>query len=344
MTAVGLYYSARLDATSWAEAHRTGDVPDRWPYGLDRLASRVESLHAAEPPGGLRSHLLRASRRLAGGFDWLGRPRPRGVDAVVAWDERVGVPMGRAAQVPVLTGAIWLTEADRRPHWSDEAVRQGLRRCALVWALSEAQLPVLHRRWGVDLNRLRHILFGVDHDFWCPNGDPESCRLLVVGNDRHRDHMTAVRAARLAQADVRGLRLHLVTAQSVDVPDDLGRRSAHLSHRALRAEYGSAQVCAVAVRPNLHCSGITAALEAMACARPVVVTETPGMRDYVDDGVTGILVPPRDPEAMAAAVADLMRDPDRARAMGQNGRARVEKTLNTENQAAQIADLITDAL
>ncbi|MFJ8648683.1 glycosyltransferase [Streptomyces sp. NPDC093546] len=64
-------------------------------------------------------------------------------------------------------------------------------------------------------------------------------------------------------------------------------------------------------------------LEAMACGRPVVASAVGGQLDTVADPVTGRLVPPRDPEALAAAVADLLADPERRAACGEAGRRRV---------------------
>jgi phosphatidyl-myo-inositol dimannoside synthase len=57
-------------------------------------------------------------------------------------------------------------------------------------------------------------------------------------------------------------------------------------------------------------------LEAMAQARPVVATRTGGITDAIDDGVTGRLVEPGRPDQLAAAIRDLVADPDGARAMG----------------------------
>jgi glycosyltransferase involved in cell wall biosynthesis len=54
-------------------------------------------------------------------------------------------------------------------------------------------------------------------------------------------------------------------------------------------------------------------VEAMACGRPVVAAATGGMLDTVADGQTGVLVPPRDPGALAAALQELFADPQRCR-------------------------------
>jgi glycosyltransferase involved in cell wall biosynthesis len=61
----------------------------------------------------------------------------------------------------------------------------------------------------------------------------------------------------------------------------------------------------------------------MACGRPVVATAVGGLVDSVADGVTGELVPPRDPAQLGAAVAALLADPARRAAYGTAGVARV---------------------
>ncbi|ONH31948.1 glycogen synthase [Pseudofrankia asymbiotica] len=63
-------------------------------------------------------------------------------------------------------------------------------------------------------------------------------------------------------------------------------------------------------------------LEAMACGAAVVASRVGGIPEVVDDGVTGLLVPPNDPPALAAAMNELLADTARARAMGQAGRDR----------------------
>ena len=57
--------------------------------------------------------------------------------------------------------------------------------------------------------------------------------------------------------------------------------------------------------------------EAMAVGRPVVCSDIGGYRDVVRDGTDGLLVPPRDPEALAEALAGLLDNPARLAAMGE---------------------------
>ncbi len=71
-------------------------------------------------------------------------------------------------------------------------------------------------------------------------------------------------------------------------------------------------------------------LEAMAAARPVVASATGGILDWLEDGVTGIGVPPGDPAALAAALGGLLDDPGRRRAMGEAGRELVARRFTKQ--------------
>lgn len=87
----------------------------------------------------------------------------------------------------------------------------------------------------------------------------------------------------------------------------------------------------------------TVLLEAMACARPVVSTRLSGIPEIVDDGATGLLVPPRDAAALADALQALLADPARAAAMGRAGRARAEERFDLHRNAAVLRERLLAA-
>lgn len=81
-------------------------------------------------------------------------------------------------------------------------------------------------------------------------------------------------------------------------------------------------------------------LEAMAHGLPVVVTRVGGVPDTIDDGVTGLLVPPDDVAALTAALARLLDDPTAAAAMGSAAREAIDGTYDLDAVAARVGDLI----
>ncbi|MGN0892014.1 MAG: glycosyltransferase family 4 protein [Oligosphaeraceae bacterium] len=87
------------------------------------------------------------------------------------------------------------------------------------------------------------------------------------------------------------------------------------------------------VLPSYHEGTPMSTLEAMACARPVVTTDAPGCRETVQAGENGLLVPPRDPKALQAAMERLALDSALRRKMGVEGlrlaRERFSSTLVT---------------
>ncbi len=79
----------------------------------------------------------------------------------------------------------------------------------------------------------------------------------------------------------------------------------------------------------------TAILDAMALGKPVVATRAGGIPEVVEDGVTGLLVPPQDSAALARALCHVLQHPEQGRAFGEAGRKRVERHFTAARMAAQ---------
>ncbi|HEV2149928.1 MAG TPA: glycosyltransferase, partial [Longimicrobiaceae bacterium] len=84
-----------------------------------------------------------------------------------------------------------------------------------------------------------------------------------------------------------------------------------------------------------HTEGFSlSTVQALACGVPTVATRCGGPEEIVEDGVSGVLVPTRDPAALAGAIHDLAGDPDRRARLARAGRAQVEERFSTEAMVA----------
>lgn len=87
-----------------------------------------------------------------------------------------------------------------------------------------------------------------------------------------------------------------------------------------------------------------ALLEAAAAGRAIVTTDVPGCREVVADGKNGLLVPPRDASALAAALARLVADPRLRQEMGRRGRARAEQEWGSDVVLRQMLAFYAEVL
>jgi glycogen synthase len=85
-------------------------------------------------------------------------------------------------------------------------------------------------------------------------------------------------------------------------------------------------------------------LEAMACETPVVASAVGGIVEVVEDGKTGLMVPPAQPEVLADALARVLKNPELGRRMGNAGRARVEAKFSWASVAERTEQIYADAI
>jgi glycosyltransferase involved in cell wall biosynthesis len=100
----------------------------------------------------------------------------------------------------------------------------------------------------------------------------------------------------------------------------------------------------VVVLPSLMEATSIAGLEAMAAGKPLLGTNVGGIPQILEDGRTGLLVPPADAQALAAAMLRLADDPDGRRRMGAAGRAAVESRFSWDAVGRTTLDIYLDAM
>ena len=100
----------------------------------------------------------------------------------------------------------------------------------------------------------------------------------------------------------------------------------------------------VAVLPSYREAQGLSILEAMALGRPVVASAVGGIPEMIDHGRTGLLVPPRDPEALAGSIVRLLADPAYADRLGREGRGLVEERFCSELMVREVESIYDEAV
>ena len=105
----------------------------------------------------------------------------------------------------------------------------------------------------------------------------------------------------------------------------------HVSLDMMPKAYSEMSVC---VFPSVWENFPNVCLEAMSAGRAIVATYTGGMAEMLDNGEAGVMIPPRNPMAIADAVINLLRSPEKCLTMGNNARQKVLEKYSDEKVGA----------
>lgn len=156
--------------------------------------------------------------------------------------------------------------------------------------------------------------------------------ILSVGFDIGRDFDLLLQATKGLDAPVR------IKGGRKKIPFDPAEHpnveliEAFLSPRDFRQLYADAAIVVITTFDTPNACGVTSLLEALAMAKPLIVSDNPALRDYIPEGDACIVVPIGDREALRAAITRLLADPEAAAAMGRRGRA----WLQARNSQVQV--------
>jgi alpha-maltose-1-phosphate synthase len=229
---------------------------------------------------------------------------------------------------------------DYGPAWHTREA-EVYRRARVIAAFSENVARSLVADYRVEAERIRVVGAGANvFPETAPRCD-DGRTIVFLGKDfRRKGGTVLLEAFELVRRRVPRARL-LVAGPPA--PPPLPERVFYLGDVAF-AELPAllAQTSAVAL-PTLREPFGLALLDAMACAVPVVATRVEAVPEIVEDGATGLLVPPADPVALADALVALLSDPARARELGRRGRERVAERFLWRHAAARLDRALVEA-
>ena len=338
---VRMLVAATDEANRFAEALRARDIPLRvvpaGPHLNPALVAALAREIRAFRPDIVHTHLVHA--------DIHGQ---------------LAMAAGRAVRV----SSVHSTPAFYRRQPFRKGARLAGHRAAAVIAISEHVRGFIEDLRLVPADRVRVVHYGIDSSSW-PLG--ESARLHAREHLGLHPHEVAVGiAARLipgkghlllleaaARARRENPQLRLLVAGRGPLRAELEREAERIAPGGtsfigfvedVRGFMNACDVLAFPTQPALGEGFGLAALEAMACGRPVVATDVASLPELVSDGETGFLVDPRSAEALAAALARLSADGELRRRLGARGHERARTTFSLERMVERTLAVYQDAI
>lgn len=362
-----IHYLFRDSAARRAALELVPGAPARYAlYGMDQLVERGyavrHNLEGAPPPrwatvtGGGMKRGLEAAGGYGGDFatvlSSLGALNR--ADVVFSTVDTVGIPAmllarGRVVRRPLVYAAIGLPERlDRLRSGRIERLYAGaLGSAAAIVAYSRHEADVLER-WLRERGaepQVEFVPFGVDTEAFRPASAPPDVDVVSVGADPHRDFALLLAVAHGAPATTFSIVTTADHVHGLGVPPANVTIEVDLPFDEMRRRLERARIVALPVRDNSYSGATTVLLQAMALAKPVVVTRTAAIAAGYDlaDGENVRFVAPGDEPAFGAAVAELLGDDSLARALGSRARATVASGLSWGRYAERIERLLRAA-
>lgn len=187
----------------------------------------------------------------------------------------------------------------------------------------------------LSIERIYLVTEQTDNQFFTPGpASPDKQRPIVgSGGLEQRDYCTLAEATQDLDLDVRicavspNAKVYEDTFPKV-MPQNMSRK--FYDWPDLRQLYRDSDVVVISLKPHTYQAGLTTLFESMACRRPVIMTQTPGLTQKLAEA--GIIrgVQPKDPQEMREAILDLIDNPDKAAAQAQRGYELVQSRYNSE--------------
>lgn len=273
-------------------------------------------------------------------------------DAVVSWAENLGIPFAAllkatGTRVPHVGIFSWISRPKKAI-----LLRMFRSRFDHFILMSSTQSRFATEVLGIPAEKISLLRWPVDLNFWQPVQGVAQDMICSVGREM-RDYKTFLDAVK--DLDIR---CHIAAGGSgVVAKKDAWARHAseggglplhvtigRLPYPELRELYTRSKFVVVPLLPTETDNGTTSILEAMAMGRAVICSKTEGQRDVLQDGKTGIFVPPQDPRALRQAIEYLLGKPKVAEQMGREGRRTVEAQHSFDDYIQAIRNILEDVV
>lgn len=267
-------------------------------------------------------------------------------DVIYCSDEQIGLPLtalcsAKSSRPKVV---VMINNVDRPRTRVAFKFWSSLRSANMYVSVSDRQLDFLRSEVGIDRDRTAFVPDQTDLQFFQPGPPARRDRpLLVSAGLERRDYEVLAEAVAGLDVDV------CLTGFSADSesgnscfpaqwPANFTRR--RYEWKELVQLYTDADAVVVTLLPNIYAAGVTTMVEGMASGRPIIVTETEGLKGYLDDDDALTLVPPRDAKALRGAIVELLNSPATRAARGQRAAEIATERYGSDTHVETLAKIL----
>lgn len=358
-----VFFAFRDSPQRRAALHARPGAPERYSlFGLDEFEARgarvSHNLERGLPPAWARAAdpavngPLYATGGYGGDFATVlgSLPSVRAADVVLSTVDTVGLPLVLLKRVglvapPIVYVSIGLPErlVQLRGARMQRLYRSALRRAAAVVTYSENEAAWLREWLGDGGPPVDFVPFGVDTGLFRPSEREPDIDVVSVGVDPRRDFDLLVAVARRRPEFSFRIVASVERARSLGSLPSNVQLETEISLEAVRQRLAQARVVALPVRDNSYSGATTTLLQAMAMAKPVVVSRTAAIADgyELEDGINARLVPPGDESAFEQALLEMLTGAAAADALGRRARQTVERSFSWERYTEALWQVVS---
>jgi len=267
-------------------------------------------------------------------------------NVMLSTSEKIAIPLAIFLSIfkyttPHIVIAHKLSSGLKANLWQKGQLHQ---RFSHIICLCKAQLDYAIHQLGVPETNVNFIYDKVDQRFFYPMQTEVDDYILAVGQER-RDYQTLLQA--IAGT---GLKLVVVASSPWSTSKvNLGDKEkitvlSHIPYSELKMLYARARLVVVPLFNVDYAAGVNTVLEAMAMAKPLIVSHTRGITDYVVDNETGIYIPPENPVELRRAILSLRNQPKELKRLGINARQAVEEQMNLDIYINRVVEIVRKSL
>ncbi len=270
-------------------------------------------------------------------------------DAIVSWAEQLGLPLAfllkiTRQRVPHIAIWSWISKPKKAL-----LLKLTYTKFSKIILMSSMQYNFAVDRLGIPESKVKLLKWPIDQIFWRPI--LATTDMICSAGREMRDYATLLQAM-----EGLGIKCHIAVGAVPGKKDawqqdlknlptsqesiTVGRKT----YNELRNLYAQCKFIVVPLYPTDTDNGTTTILEAMAMGKAVISSRVDGQRDVIQEGKTGLFVPPQDPRSLREAIQYLWNNPKVAEDMGNAGRKHIEQFHTLDNWVNEVKIIVEEAI